>query len=190
VEQTEPKGPYGNGYIVCNPKSNLEDVSEAYKYKNCYFWTSDGKEFEIGDTSSYLYPKDNHWVFQVWESVPGPAAEDFVCEFSSLQLAIDAAIDFYFGKPTIIEGWVFPLHRHPELNFELIEPVIKNALRVTGEEFNRISTQLWEKVKGNWPIHGWEKVLIGDFLEIPHITNKFILLMVRRDLKESYLICD
>jgi hypothetical protein len=50
--------------------------------------------------SAHLYPKEDKWIFEVWEFIPGPGPGDFREEFASITDAIPVILDYYFGDPS------------------------------------------------------------------------------------------
>jgi hypothetical protein len=174
-------GPYAKGYFVGKIKSDLEDKKLCSKVS-----ANDGNEIEVVE-DGHLYPKDGFWVFEVWECVPGPAEDDFRCKFDLLENAVNAAINFFFGEPTIINGWIFPLHRHPEIQADLVEPAIKNAVKINENNFGKIVDEYREIF---WEEPSWETALRYKFLKILPLDESDVVLMLRRDLKESYVVSD
>lgn len=152
-----------------------------------YFRTPQG-DVIVEDASSLLYRRDDQWVFEVWERAPGPGEDDFICTFPMLDQAIDAILAFYFGAPTLIDDWQFPLHRHPELSLEVVNWALKNTIHVTQDMFDGIAERRWNKVKDRWPIKHWERALQSQFLTIHHVTDPTQTLRLRRDGQETYIV--
>jgi hypothetical protein len=67
-------GTFANGYAAWNPLA--DDMPTAH-----------------------IYPREGRWIFEVWEYIPGPGPGDFQRFFDTLDEAIDAALDYYFGDP-------------------------------------------------------------------------------------------
>ncbi len=170
-------------YIIVKPQS-LDIVPDRYP---AYFSTPEGDGI-VEDAGSRLYQQDGQWVFEVWKCVPGPGEDDFICTFAVLDQAIDAVLAFYFGTPTIIGHWRFPLHRHPELSRDAINWALKNTINVTQEMFDGIAERRWNKVKDRWPIKRWERALQYQFLTIHHVTDPTQTLHLRRDGQEAYIV--
>jgi hypothetical protein len=47
-----------------------------------------------------VYPWQGQWIFEVSEYIPGPGPGDFQRLFDSLDEAIAAVLEYYFGDPT------------------------------------------------------------------------------------------
>jgi hypothetical protein len=77
----------------------------------------------------------------MWEYFPGPGPDDFRCDFTTLDEAVDAILNFHFGTQTIIDGWIFPFHRHPELQRERVSSLLHQAVMVTAEQFRQIEDE-------------------------------------------------
>jgi len=178
VEEYGEVGPYAIGYYIGRIKNNL-DKKLGFTVIN-----NDGEKFELIE-SIHLYPDNGLWILEVWECAPGPSEDDFVCKFVSLDNAVDAAINFFFDKPVIINGWVFPLHRHPEMQADLIDAAVNNAVKINASDFDKIEN---EYLKIYWQGPGWENALRCFFLKISPLGESEFALMIRRDLKESYLV--
>lgn len=97
VEAVGEIHPYANGYSIIKlkqtPGNSREDWESFVDIK-----TSSGvKEVPSDAPGSHLYPKNGKWIFQVWEYIPGPGPGDFQDEFTSINDAVPAVIDYYFG---------------------------------------------------------------------------------------------
>ena len=87
-------GFYTGGYTIVKPASILGNTRANWEI---YF----GPEEILCDaTRATLYPKNQKWRFQIWESVPGPGPGDFQVDFLSIRDAVDAILDYYFGDPS------------------------------------------------------------------------------------------
>ena len=71
-------GTFANGYAAWDPLA--DDMSTAR-----------------------IYPLEGRWIFEVWEYTPGPGPGDFQRFFDSLNEAIDAVLDYYFGDATMMD---------------------------------------------------------------------------------------
>ncbi len=147
------------------------------------------------DATSHLRLDDTNWFFEVFEFIPGPGLDDFQCEFASFDKAIDAVLDFYFGKPIIIGGWIIPSHRHPELPISHIKPVLTKATHVTQKTFDEIEEKHWGEIweyrqLGKWEHYRevWQYIMQHQFLNIPHIKDHTVTLRLRRDGKKAYIV--
>jgi hypothetical protein len=84
-------GPYKGGYNIAKPKSIPGNTRENWEV----FFGPD--EIECDSPCAHVYPKENKWIFEIWESVPGPGPGDFREEYRSASEAIDSVLDYYFG---------------------------------------------------------------------------------------------
>jgi hypothetical protein len=147
------------------------------------------------DVVTHLSLKNGKWFFVKSDWIPGPGRDDFYRAFSSLDEAAISVIAFYFGESTIIDGWVFPLHRHPELQISAVREVLPNAVQITPEAFSEIKKgyrkELVEFLKAgaseDWE-SDWQQIYSHQFLDIHHIEDDTIVLQLRRDMEEVYII--
>ena len=87
-------GPYEGGYNIAKPKSTPGNSRRGYEV---FF----GPDEVICDAPcAHLYPKNDKWLFKVWECVPGPGPSDFLEEYSSIADAISSILDYYFNNPS------------------------------------------------------------------------------------------
>lgn len=76
------------------------------------------------------------WIFRHWLLMPGPGIDDFQCEFATVEAGVEAVLSFYFGHATIIDNWLVPLHRHPELLSEThVRAALSRATAITATQF-------------------------------------------------------
>jgi hypothetical protein len=142
----------------------------------------------------YVSLQHNVWVFEVWDCTPGPGEDDFICSYASHEEVIKAVAAYLYGEPTVIDGWMFPLHRHPELHREGIQYALAHAVNINQSDFEgiaerrreRIERYYWLRKRGTSSI--WEKALQYQFLSIVHCTYPSILLRLRRDMQETYIV--
>lgn len=140
----------------------------------------------IDDSFSHLYRQGTAWVFEVWEYVPGPGESDFVVHFPSLEAAIDAILAFYFGQSSVIDDWIVPLHRHPELTVEGVCFAIADAVNVAQEAFEGLVERRGHRIQNQWQLTRWKRALQSQFLGMQHRVNPTIKLQLRRDMQEAY----
>ena len=145
------------------------------------------------DIVPFISLQNNAWVFKVWESVPGPGEDDFICNYTSCQEAVTAATTYLYGEPTIIDAWVISLHHHPELNLGGIQNALAHGVNVSQCAFEGIAERRRERIERYYWHHQintsrWEKALQWQFLSIVHSTNPSILLRLRRDMQETYIV--
>lgn len=140
-----------------------------------------------------VYSIEQHgddWVFSIWGCAPGPCVDDFIARFATREEAISAVLQYAVGGPTLLNGWVVPLHAHPELSLLQVTFAIAQAVTVDADTFARIAWQRREKVFGNrrFGRTRWDWALQYQFLALPHVHEPSATLMLRRDAQEGYLV--
>ena len=143
--------------------------------------------------NSYLSFQNGMWVFEVWNRIPEPAESDFHCTYATRGEAERAVDMFLHSEPTIIDGWIVPLHRHPELSLEAVKEALANAIHVSHDTFEGIAERRKKRIEHYYWVHGWrkhvwERTYESQFLSITHQSDKSILLQLRRDMQECYVI--
>jgi hypothetical protein len=99
-----PIGPFANGFKVGKPAGTLGNSRPGPNS----FWGAD--KIPVNAPIAQIYPWEGQWIFQVSEYIPGPGPGDFVRFFDTLDEAVTAVLDYYFGDPTVMNP--------PELNDE------------------------------------------------------------------------
>jgi hypothetical protein len=130
------------------------------------------------------------WVFQEWEMIPGPGRDDFRIVYQSHAEYARAVENFVSGSPTTIDGWIVPLHKHPELTLEGVQYAIADAVNVSCEAFERIEEDRHRRIYYH-PLFGrtrWEWALQTQFLTCKHISEPAVTLRLRRDMQETYIV--
>ena len=87
-------GPYINGYTIAKPASTPGNTRKNWE---TYFGS---EEIFCDAPSATLYPKNDKWIFKIWECVPGPGPGDFIIDFPSIMDAVEDILDYYFGDPS------------------------------------------------------------------------------------------
>lgn len=87
------------------------------------------------------------WCFRRWLCMPGPALDDFECEFATVEAAVEAVLAFYFGHPTLIDDWLVPLHVHPELPEDGVRAVLGQAIVISANQFEVIQEERTDFVR-------------------------------------------
>ena len=98
-------------------------------------------EFQTCSEICLIFQKEGKWFFQRWVYTPGPGPDDVVYESNDLRQTADVAIRYYCGSPLILEGWIFPLHKHPEWEEEVLRASFSKARIIRSEEWFRINTE-------------------------------------------------
>lgn len=164
--------------------AHLANLGVSISNKDERYW------FAYKEVSCTLFPKDGLWVFEYWQCIPGPCYDDFRCEVTSFELALIAIRDFYFGEPTIIGGWQIPFHKHPEITETEAVRAIKQAININHTSFEGIAERRRKRTHGNRLLgsNRWDWALKYQFIPIERQDNKMIILQMRRDAQEAYII--
>jgi hypothetical protein len=89
-------GPYKNGWSIGKPAAIQGNTRKNYE---SYFYSGDD-EVLCDAPSATIFPRDFCWIFQIWECVPQMGFGDFELQFESIDLAVNAVLEYYFGNPT------------------------------------------------------------------------------------------
>lgn len=143
--------------------------------------------------ASYLSFQNGMWVFEIWNRIPEPDESDIHCTYSTYEEAARAVSAFLYGAPTIINGWIIPLHRHPELTIEGVKNAIASAMHISQDTFAGIAERRRQRIEHYYWVHGWrkhvwERTYQSQFLAIAHQSNKKVMLRLRRDMQECYTV--
>lgn len=105
---------------------------------------------------------------------------------------VNAVYEFYFGTPAIIDVWIVPFNRHPELSYEVTRSAIAQAINVSQATFDGIAERRRERVSGNrlFGKSRWEWALQYQYLPVAHVSDPSLHLQLRRDLQEAYIVHD
>ena len=185
VEMFDPTAQYDQGYMIRLPADTdhftIADPSLVFQTAT---------SLTLADIACKLYQTKQRWVFEMWERIPGPDESDFICSFLSLEDAVKAIQAFYFGSPTTMDGWLIPLHRHPELCQADVQYAIQNAVNVSQDVFEGIVERRQLRITGNriFGTDRWTLALQYQFLTIKHDTTTNVVLQLRRDLQEAYIV--
>jgi hypothetical protein len=96
VASIDPDTKFGNGYSIAKPKYTAGNARENYEFEF-------GSEEIVCDAPGVtLYPNEQGWGIEVWDWVPGPGPGDFQQFFSSIDEAVLAILDYYFGDPLLM----------------------------------------------------------------------------------------
>lgn len=130
--------------------------------------------------------QDDGWDMSRWEYTPGPGPDDFFKTYATEDEVLAAALKYFAGEPTVIDGWLIPLHRYPDLDFDMVQQAIKAATNISDQELKYTVKERWRKLdeSGMWRDNPFQL----QFLDIPHVTNSEIRLKLRRDSQEAFII--
>jgi hypothetical protein len=87
-------GPYEGGYSIAKPKP-----VPGNSRKDWEVFLGAGK-IECDGPIARVFFRENKWIFQVWESIPGPGPGDFQEKYDSASEAFVSVLDYYFGDPS------------------------------------------------------------------------------------------
>jgi hypothetical protein len=143
---------------------------------------------KIKDEAS-VYLHEGSWRFRHWTGMPGPGPEDFDCEFSTLEAAGKAAVAFYGGRPTPINEWLVPLHRHPAWS----EQEVRDALARTSVQMSSVEFKLMARLNvirtlTRADLYTVQAVWQCTYIPCPHQSDPNLVLQLRRDLKDHYIV--
>jgi hypothetical protein len=138
--------------------------------------------------------RNNKWMMIHDEGVPTMDADDCICEFETLDEAVEASKKYLMGKPELLEGWNVPLHKHPDWNRNQIVTLINHAEHfpeglwkpfreyLEKEENNLISAaNMGHEVKNK----AFDAVQV---IPVRHSNNPKQTLWIFRDLKQAAIV--
>ena len=128
------------------------------------------------------------WHFNCLDAVPGPSGMAFEVIYPTLEQALEAVQTFYFGKPTVVQSWIIPLHQHPDWTKDNIERVIKNSEMISPEDFRQHIQDIWEKFRKSGPHPAGASPIEAHFLAFPHRYDAATTLQLRMDLSLAYIV--
>jgi hypothetical protein len=150
----------------------------------------------LSDRRGLLYFENNLWIFRVWDHVPGPGPDDFAYGYRDLNRAVDAAFDFYEGKPTPIGDWLVPLHRHPYLNMDAVQVVIHDAKPIAEAVFNDLKQE--RSAQGTAHDHREhlgqmqavtpQALMRLQYIQCNPVNPAQAMLFLRRDAEAAYIV--
>ena len=76
--------------------------------------TLPGSAITIFEDMGHIIARPGQWGFAHWMTCPGPGPEDLEYWVATAEELITVTTRFFLGEPCLIEGWVVPLHRHPD----------------------------------------------------------------------------
>lgn len=109
----------------------------------------DGKDTWLGDEAT-IDQIENGWRFK--NDPPtvfgGPCLDFFSFRAKSLKETVDAAWRYYFGTPLVLDGWRFPVHRHPHWNCDAIRLAFERARLLSWVDFRALCDESEQLSKG------------------------------------------
>lgn len=130
------------------------------------------------------------WVFSVWDRIPSPDVDDIYAIFDNKEAALECLFTYAMGGPSLINGWLVPYHRHPELSFLQSKLAILDAIQIDQLSFERICEQRYQKIAHNrlFGSSRWEWAMQYQFIPIAHLHRTDLRLQLRRDCQEAYIV--
>ncbi len=133
----------------------------------------------------FVFPLQRAWVYRNWNGIGGRAPDDVNIEGLDLETAIRHVERFYFGTPDIVNGWSFPMHKHPEWDSAQIKASLETARQISESQWRELRAARYNAAC-NLGEH--EKFLQG-FREIESVRpDRPLRLWCRNDLKEMVLV--
>lgn len=130
------------------------------------------------------------WKLQSWLGHPGPIESDFIAIFNEIDNVYESLFDFYFGSPVIINGWVVPLHHHPELDQKLVEAALLQAKVISPKDFSVIQEGLVAQANTMSFTSIWERGRWERFLTLKQELASHRTCYLRRNMSAAYIVDD
>ena len=131
----------------------------------------------------WVYPLDNGWVYHNWNGIGGRGPDDVHIEKLTLDAAVRYAENFYFGDPLIVEGWSFPVNKHPEWNPDRIIASFRRATRLPEARWRSLRAARYTESRG---LDDTSRYLVS-FREIESVQPRTDQrLWMRNDLDEMF----
>lgn len=121
-----------------------------------------------------------------WDYIPGPHYDDFWWQYKTQAEAFEAAYNYYFGSPTLIDDWLIPFHSHPELNVGQVKVAIAKSVITNAKDFEAAAQERRIRLGNDWV--GWPQALKWHFLTCSHQLDYKITLRLRRDMQEAFIV--
>lgn len=173
-----------NDYVIGKPGERYS-VQQVIDFRE--FGESNSIPLHMFPPGSLLFIVKNDkgsWVMKQRRFIPGPGPHDFTKAYDTENEALAAALEYFTGEPTLIDGWLVPFHRHPELDKNQTISAIQSAKTVITSEFEAIQDQRKLAVGDEWFRRAYE----WHFLEVRHQTNEQLVLYLRRDGQEAFVV--
>ncbi len=81
------------------------------------------------------------WRLSNWTDMPTASVDEIMYAYPSFAQAVDSLLRYYFGQPTVLDGWVCPLHRHPELVESKVRAILPSAVSLSADQFSVITQE-------------------------------------------------
>jgi hypothetical protein len=146
------------------------------------------EDIHVVHDAARICHENDQWRFIKWDYCPGPGLEDINLPTDSLASAIQILITHYFGEPTIINQWLFPLHKHPEWDLARVAPALDNARQVASTDWQVIHEAYIERYLQLGRNLSWDQIFAHHFIPVPNVADPELTLHLRRDLGEAYIV--
>ncbi len=187
VEELEAVG------VKLTPES-LEDI-QRYSYSISTPGPSvdeDKPEFQehlFEHMSRLEITKKKEWELIKWRYAPGPGPDDFLYRTKSFETLLERIHDLYFGKPTIVDGWEFPIHKHPEWDRDKLHNSIKLAENLNFSQWWKTKRKHEKKHEAKVKrLNRWVFQREHNFYDIPNMHPVGKTCRLRMDLQKVYYI--
>lgn len=133
----------------------------------------------------FVFPLQRAWVYRNWNGIGGRAPDDVHIEGLTLETAIRHVESFYFGTPVIVNGWSFPIHRHPEWDSAQIIASLDRARQISESQWRDLLAARYNEARNL----GENEKFLQRFREIESVrTVRTSRLWSRNDLQEMVLV--
>ncbi|MBN8599566.1 MAG: hypothetical protein J0M26_00840 [Planctomycetes bacterium] len=133
----------------------------------------------------FVFPLQGAWVYRNWNGIGGRAPDDVHIEGLNLETAIRHVESFYFGTPVIINGWSFPIHKHPEWDSAQIIASLDTARQISESQWLGLRAARFNEAR----TLGEDEKFRKQFREIESVRpDRTSRLWTRNDLQEMVLV--
>lgn len=135
----------------------------------------------------FVFPLQGAWVYRNWNGIGGRAPDDVHIEGLPLETAIRHVESFYFGTPLIVDGWSFPIHKHPEWDAGQIVASLDEARQLSESQWRDLRAARYNEARN---LGERERFLLR-FREIESVQpGRPLRLWSRNDLQEMVLVAN
>jgi len=155
------------------------------------------KEIRLGDDRmnilndiTYIYVDNVGWTFEIFIGAIPYSLDDVVLNGLSSEDAIAKVLDYYFGKPLIIDNWIFPIHKHPDWDRVQLIETVKRAKPISVTAWEGIKTECDKRFQQiiKRDISLWNRYPELLFIPFDNVENDQTKLWMRRDCKKMYIV--
>ncbi|HLZ59011.1 MAG TPA: hypothetical protein VKR06_18870 [Ktedonosporobacter sp.] len=170
-------------------KGNQALIAEAF--------SPNDHRFNFSNRACIIESLGDQWIFH-HEGIGtppggiGPSSDQIEYPVSTPEEIIAITLQFYLGKPLLIEEWIVPLHRHPEWNEHDLRHLLAHVQPLSPNAWDQVYAHSWEtseslrkRLRQGQPV-AWQEWLACWFVFIQHQTRVDDTLCLRRDLQEAF----